>query len=116
MDENNKSIVGEEDLDTVAGGGKRPPPIDPKDKECYFYPGSPVQHNGKQDGVLKVKCSQMTCGGFVSSTCACHGTNRCVNKWHIMEYVGGDIWSPSIINENHHRKSDKAVRDSSIPK
>ena len=113
MEENIKAkdkthAVDESELEAVTGGE-----VDDEGDLCHFVPTNPVEHNSKKDGVLWVKCGSYC--SHVVGTCMCHGTDFCINKWHQMEHVGGDIWSPKNMLEYNHMASSKAVRDSSIP-
>ena len=114
MEENIKAkdkthAVDESELEAVTGGE-----VSGGGTHCLFVPVHPVEHNSKKDGVLWVKCGSI-CYSADTGTCTCHGTEYCINKWHQMEHVGGDIWSPKNILENNHMASSKTVRDSSIP-
>ena len=114
MEENTKAkdkthAVDESELEGVTGGE-----VSAGDAPCFFEPAFPVEHNSKKDGVLWVKCGSF-CHGSGTGVCSCHGTGLCINKWHHMDHVGGDIWSPRFMLKNNHMASNKAVRDSSIP-
>jgi len=114
MDGNIKEIdktrdVDESELEAVTGGE-----VSKGGDHCFFVPAHPIEHNSKKDGMLWVKCGS-ECHGYGAGVCSCHGTGFCVNKWHQMDHVGGDIWSPREMLKYNHMASDKAVRDSGIP-
>jgi len=97
--------VGETELNDVAGG------TEAGETEaralCRFVPEMPTQHK-REGGKVWVLCSS-GCG--FSGHCKCHGSPRCVNRWHEMEMIAEGLWAPYPLLEYNHSKGDKAVRD-----
>ena len=100
------NIIDESELEAVAGGIY-------KKTKCFFVPEHPIQHNGGKDGAVWVKCKS----GCMSALdyCSCHHENRCINRWHIMDHVGGEVWAARPLHEYNHMAGDKVVKDGSIP-
>jgi len=98
--------IGEQDLNAVVGGSGDDP-----DLWCQFTPEIPIQHNGGKDGWVWVKCGSTCFGTF----CKCEGSDRCKNKWHLMQWVRGFIWSPSPIFQYNHEAADKIIINSDLP-
>jgi len=116
MDENKKTkeppkVLDESELEAVAGGSHS--------VNCYFVPEHPIQHNGGEDGEVSVKCgSRCAVFEFRLVYCSCHGEYgrfRCIDKWHIVDHVAGEVWAASPLYEYNHMAGDKVIKDGSIP-
>ena len=106
MDENKNlqaETVGEEQLEDVTGGND-----DDKNSNCFFESDNPPVHK-VEAGVVKVKCKSRCNKGAINN-CGCHGTTRCIDKWHIAVHFAGEIWLPSPTNKNNHSGERKAIR------
>jgi len=90
-------ILGESELEEVAGGAS---------STCRFVPEVPTKHT-VDGGTVWVKCSS-SCG--VSDWgCSCRGKRTCIERWHEMEKISGNIYSPFNVAEFNHAAGDKAV-------
>ena len=97
--------IGESELESVTGGN------DDK-RKCFFVPEKPTKHTYGGDARLRVKCSS-SCG--IPGSCVCEHTDRCINRFHLMERLVGEIYVPKPVDKYNHERGDKAVRDLKLP-
>jgi hypothetical protein len=108
MEENKNQqgeTLNEEQLEDVAGG------IFGISLKCYFEPQVPTESK-VENGKVFAKCKSNCFGGLAGlEYCNCHGRDaECVDKWHVVEHLAGDIWVPSPRNLRNHSGERKAVR------
>ena len=111
--EENKNIqaetVGEEQLEEVAGG------IFGTSDVCYFKqkfaekdnPIALYVHTKEINGKRYAECYSSCLGGL--NYCSCHGTDRCIDKWHVIEGSGLE-WRLSPAGKYNHSHSSKNIR------
>ena len=107
--EKNKNVIeneiNEEELEDVAGGDVG---VLSADGSCWFEPEQPVQHKISNINIY------VRCKSRCLSYCQCNNTERCVDRWHIIERVTGNIWAPSPIEKYNHKGTRKAIIISDI--
>jgi len=96
--------LDESDLDAVAGGIGQ--------NDCKFIPDVPTKHK-IIDKKVWVKCCKSAY--FCVGKCWCYGTRECIDAWHKMERVVGNVWAPTPAFEKGHTETRCAVRDLNIP-
>ena len=99
---NETNVIGEENLEEVAGGTGL------LGRDCYFKPEYPFEHR-KSHGAIWVLC-RSSC--YVGTECSCRGSVYCEGKWHMMDQDTSDpkVWYAKPRNSYNHSAKDKVVQ------
>ena len=94
--------LSEEQLQDVAGGS-----LLGNSADCWFEAHTPYAYSTKNNKVV-AKCKSRCRDGLIS--CSCRGDNtRCVDNWHVVENLVGEIWVPFSRDERNHTGDRKAM-------
>ena len=111
MEENKNpqaETLSEEQLNEVAGGN------DTNEGDCYFEPENPpIPKN--ENGMVWVKCKSRCNGALWVKWCQCHKTERCINKWHIVEQANPGVadgnWYATPKGQFNHNEGRKLIKN-----
>jgi len=78
--------LDEEELESVAGGNG-PQPKEKYSDQCWFFASGNAE---MKFGAMRKRCKQFSCsaipfGELMYFWCRCHGRDRCIDSWHIVE-------------------------------
>ena len=100
-----RAKINEAQLENVSGGFP-PPELEGRDKNCYFEPARPFEWRQSGDKV-QARCKSQ-CQGFLTF-CSCHGTARCVDRWHDITESSYGQWTPSPRHGYNHSDPRKQL-------
>ena len=76
-------------------------------RNCFFEPTNPVKYEIRGRGLCAL-CKSI-CQGIIEISCSCRGTNRCVDRWHIIEQLSLSTYIASPPKEFNHGEQRKWV-------
>ena len=112
MDTNNEAKqINEEELEQVSGGTtiEGDGPSYTQDSNCYFEPAWSDEFKSNGPGQYRAKCKSTCLAILVGKICRCHGTARCVDRWHMIELTQGGVWRPWPSGDYNHSEPRKAL-------